>query len=377
MEQKNEEVVMQLYALRAGLSKISEEADKIPVIEEKAENAFTAISDEATRGAEKYVFGDQYDDSYQNEAPHTAYAFVNCVSPAESISYVKSGRRKERSSLVAVAKEEEKRRGKCGDNTAAQEKRAKAVYAKWLGTGQAKNYYEEQCRHYKWENEGSKKTAVVWTVLTIVAAIATIVFSLLISVNVAFSAGAGLAGIATLVFAFIMFFYWRISKSENNRSVMLKNYVQSISGKYQAQAQTVSNELTTSLKAVKSTYEKLYSALEKEFSALLDSRDWKYVDLVIFYFETGRAESMKEALQLVEREVQTQRIVGAIEMASERVCRTIATAAAAISAQLSVIAERLGAVIKGQEMQNALLAKASATSESLMNDVQFIKRYSV
>lgn len=158
---------------------------------------------------------------------------------------------------------------------------------------------------------------------------------------------------------------------------MLKNYVQSISGKYQAQAQTVSNELTTSLKAVKSTYEKLYSALEKEFSALLDPRDWKYVDLVIFYFETGRAESMKEALQLVEREVQTQRIVGAIEMASERVCRTIATAAAAISAQLSVIAERLGAVIKGQEMQNALLAKASATSESLMNDVQFIKRYSV
>lgn len=69
MEQKNEEVVMQLYALRAGLSKISEEADKIPVIEEKAENAFTAISDEATRGAEKYVFGDRYDDSYQNEAP--------------------------------------------------------------------------------------------------------------------------------------------------------------------------------------------------------------------------------------------------------------------------------------------------------------------
>ena len=64
-------------------------------------------------------------------------------------------------------------------------------------------------------------------------------------------------------------------------------------------------------------------------------------------------------------------------MASERVCRTIATAAAASSAQLSVIAERLGAVIKGQEMQNALLAKASATGESLMNDVQFIKRYSV
>ncbi len=86
---------------------------------------------------------------------------------------------------------------------------------------------------------------------------------------------------------------------------------------------------------------------------------------------------MKEALQLVEREVQTQRIVGAIEMASERVCRTIATAAAAISAQLSVIAERLGAVIKVREIQNALLAKASATSESLMNDVQFIKRYSV
>ncbi len=55
---------------------------------------------------------------------------------------------------------------------------------------------------------------------------------------------------------------------------------------------------------------------------LIDFRDWENVDLIIYYFETGRADDMKEALQLVDRQRQTDEIVDAIEMASKSICKT-------------------------------------------------------
>ena len=56
---------------------------------------------------------------------------------------------------------------------------------------------------------------------------------------------------------------------------------------------------------------------------LIDFRDWENVDLLIYYFETGRADDMKEALQLVDRQRQTDQIVEAVESASESICKSI------------------------------------------------------
>ncbi len=55
---------------------------------------------------------------------------------------------------------------------------------------------------------------------------------------------------------------------------------------------------------------------------LIDFRDWENVDLIIYYFETGRADDMKEALQLVDRQRQTDQIAQAIAMASREISRT-------------------------------------------------------
>ncbi len=66
-----------------------------------------------------------------------------------------------------------------------------------------------------------------------------------------------------------------------------------------------------------------YSALEKLYGDFLNPRDWKYVDYMIYTFETGRAESMKESLQLADREEQTQRIVDTMQEATRRICETI------------------------------------------------------
>ena len=127
-----------------------------------------------------------------------------------------------------------------------------------------------------------------------------------------------------------------------------------------------------------------------KYSRLLDERDWQYLDLIIFYFETGRADTMKEALQLVEREVQTQRITDKIEEATQRIVDAIYTAASRISGQLGVISAQLSVVtalqtvqieqnscvLKEVDLQKALIAKANVTSQKLMKDVAQIKSYS-
>lgn len=67
----------------------------------------------------------------------------------------------------------------------------------------------------------------------------------------------------------------------------------------------------------------LYDALVMEYNSLLDSRDWKHLDLIIFYYETGRADTLKEALQQVDRQVQTDTIVKEIKNASKNICATL------------------------------------------------------
>ena len=149
----------------------------------------------------------------------------------------------------------------------------------------------------------------------------------------------------------------------------------------------------------------LNAALQKEFGALLDERDWKHLDLIIFYFETGRADSFKEALQQVDREVQTNRIVGAIENAGTLVARTIHTGMTALRADMvrcfSILSEQIdslgrqqldaigklsqqvegmSAQVKGLsakvgklDFSHALAAKASVSSEQLAEDMHYMR----
>ena len=138
----------------------------------------------------------------------------------------------------------------------------------------------------------------------------------------------------------------------------------------------------------------IYDALVKEFSALIDTRDWANLDLVIFYFETGRAKSMQEALQLVDRQRQNDRIVEAINEASYQICNTINAGiehiqnvvvgcAKILSTQLDEIASQQKALgreisnlqISASSMQNALKSKANVSSNQLAEDIRQMRIY--
>lgn len=67
----------------------------------------------------------------------------------------------------------------------------------------------------------------------------------------------------------------------------------------------------------------MYNALVAQFKSVLDIRDWAHIDLIIFNFETGRADTLKEALQQVDRKVQTDEIIEAIESAGNYISSTI------------------------------------------------------
>ncbi len=88
------------------------------------------------------------------------------------------------------------------------------------------------------------------------------------------------------------------------------------------------------LKIVSKDYEKvksvstklsqeMYNALVAQFKSVLDIRDWEHIDLIIFNFETGRADTLKEALQQVDRRVKTDEIIEAIESAGSSIAATI------------------------------------------------------
>ncbi len=142
------------------------------------------------------------------------------------------------------------------------------------------------------------------------------------------------------------------------------------------------------LKVIQGYVEQFYNALQIEFSPVLDVRDWQYLDLVIYYFETRRADTVKEALQLVDREMQTQRLENLIIAATKQICNTLAIGFAtlqntmvtcfnALSAQIAQstveVSSQLSGLTSAVKMSNALKSKANVSSEQLMKDVLFIR----
>ncbi len=144
------------------------------------------------------------------------------------------------------------------------------------------------------------------------------------------------------------------------------------------------------------------NTLEKTYSKLLNPADWKNIDLCIFYLQTGRSDTIKESLQLVDRQRQTDEIVRAIDAASDRICTeirggfaalgsTMVTCLNALSYQMEVVSNTLSSqhaetvralgtieensakVLSATQLNNALLEKANTSSERLLNDYKYVQ----
>ncbi len=137
----------------------------------------------------------------------------------------------------------------------------------------------------------------------------------------------------------------------------------------------------------------LVAVMDENYSSILSRSDWGSIDFILHYLLTGRADTLKEALQQLDRQTQTDQIVGAIQSAEAAISSHIMSAYSnlghVISQSFSRIDDRLKYVavnmnsvgehisekidmqIRAQEMNAALLEKSNTTNETLLHDLRY------
>ena len=144
----------------------------------------------------------------------------------------------------------------------------------------------------------------------------------------------------------------------------------------------------------------IYEALIPVFNELLDERDWKNVDLIIYLFETRRAKDMQEALQQVDQYRHTERIAVAISEASNAISLTISRGMRNLKGAINEFAVKVNKnleeikanqnriascisesntsmvkVIEEVALQKALLEKSCVSSNKMVEDIEKMRGY--
>lgn len=153
------------------------------------------------------------------------------------------------------------------------------------------------------------------------------------------------------------------------------------------------------------TVKAMYEALDEEYNSIIDKRDWANLDLLIYYFETNRVDTIREALLLADRQRQTDTLVSAINDARAEICKTVNTSIERLREDMNNNFKALGSAIRSQHqaqmnainkmnanisrvgaqvgsrldaiatngaMQNALLAKINVSTSNLAKTAENI-----
>lgn len=154
----------------------------------------------------------------------------------------------------------------------------------------------------------------------------------------------------------------------------------------------------------------------------ISKSDWGNVDMIIYYIQTGRADTLKEALYQVDRQLQTDQIVNAVKESAAYVGRTInetlnrnfyvmssivrestesigaglnsiSRSARHILSSIDSLADKVeesaqgyarlaarqaalqGELLDAAQLNSALLEKSNSTSQELLNDLRYQQRY--
>lgn len=147
-----------------------------------------------------------------------------------------------------------------------------------------------------------------------------------------------------------------------------------------------------------------YEFLRKNCTRFLHESDFQYVDLLIYYYETGRVDTLKEALNKVDEAVRFDTLIKTIERESGKICETVEKSVGALSYQMGAHFEKLGKqldlqhrqtqtalenvsrgiresaremgnISDGQAVSNSLLKKINTSSTKLAEDTGYILRH--
>ncbi len=371
VNEKVQKTLQDMYVLRAGLSFVSQQTDCVKKAKENAESEHAKIADEIL-----FTDKEQCDKgAAKNNSDNKTYS-------------------------EKLFDELKRKSGFYGESD---------KFGAWLGTEDS-----ERCLREVLEEERKKKIRkpkyVPYIFLTLLFGIGFIIFAAMNlqaciadDVNVQFfvGLGGGIVCFIALVFSGYMWIekrgeYIEVYLNGYNKKIKQQNiaYLEraiSLLPQAKKQNEDIEKRAKEEFKIAKTKSSAVYKSIKENYGGLLDERDWKYLDLISYYFETGRADTIKEALQLVERETQTQRIIKAVEQSARFIAGAIIQAAESISVQLSAISSQLNNVMLMQkiqldqnrvlisqgEMRNALIKKSNENSEQLMNDVTYIRNFKI
>ncbi len=422
-ELNKEDTLANLYAIRAGLSIISEIADK-----EKA--------------AKKYLTDKKEQISaWQKEIKDLSIAkkeeIGNCENAIRihkwTISTYKPQLEQAQEDIILAQKEAEERRKK--ELSAAKTERRKTIIEDIIRT---------------W-----------WTILGALLGILVVVASVVINVRDSDSSWMVYFIIGWIILAgsIIVFLYygdwknWKISDTYRMRAIeeelsqklnnantkikelspmvrtseyelmsclSRKNYTLSeINERYANKIQQIKKLIAGELKffpveetkwqQAKESFSMIYGSMKEQFANVLDERDWMNVDLIIFNYETGRATDLRDALLQVDMERRNEKLVTALALATKEISHTIQRgfgdltkvveekfktltlsivySAKAITDKLSVLEEQndvkisqnqriiagLKDMVDISSAQAALMSKISVSSERLAEDSDYMR----
>ena len=163
------------------------------------------------------------------------------------------------------------------------------------------------------------------------------------------------------------------------------------------QKQNFIRELKNNVKIINNQSRAIKNTLVAEYSTMLAESDWGNIDLLIYYLETGRADTIKEALLLLDKQCQTDEIVSSVRNASMTISNTIHSSMSQLGEALSKsftllgskidsqstanalamesmskeISSKLTAQIDATRINNALLEKANRRSKELVDDMNY------
>lgn len=157
------------------------------------------------------------------------------------------------------------------------------------------------------------------------------------------------------------------------------------------------NEHTQEIRSIASDTQATVIALNKAYGHILSQTDWNNLDPVIFYLQTGRADNIKEALVLVDKQRQNNAILQELSNVSKSIVNTLNSGFDNLSSTMDSQFSRLSSQINGSltqshnlqrqlssqtrqlisatKLNSALLEKSNKTSETLLNDLRYQQKY--
>ncbi len=402
---EKQEVLNELYALRAGLSVISQQYDKALSIEDDCDGK---LAENAKDFSGDLVWYERRPWEYDTE-----HYFLKLEKLQDRYGYVENYEDKigageiEKDETVKAASSWEH---KIDENYA----KGRKAFNRWLADDECDAYFNRilQDRQNKQDSTinycEEKRSAKKGKILSIVFFSIAVVFAIAIAAMFAGDCRNIIAITIYLILPFVVFTVLGIvfiCKSKSDKAAY-KREVEEAKGllttaqwlvdnlpQNKERVRAILKEKDNKIAPIKESCNEFYMALAKRFNPLLDERDWAHLDLVIFELETRRADTVKEALQLVDRELQTERIQQTIVQATEQICyeirrgfarleATIVRCCEAICAQLAVmnvqlagISSQLSELTDSVNLGNALQAKANVTSSQLLSSVNYIRYY--